>query len=165
MGVSRNLNFTRLLPTVDVRPEFIVICEQNYTAAFLLRVFERKHIFLFDETNKIDSQNYDSINDNLLQKWTNKLLVHELGGVRRPSIIPRALKFLHQKGFIIHKHAKNGNAYLGHDVYFLTDAVQKEIDRMFPIVRQMIETGMGTDKVFTHPKRGRPKGAKNKKSS
>lgn len=162
MKVLRNLNFSRLLPTVDVRPEYVVICEGKYSAAFLLRIFERKHIFLFDELLTIETQKHVSIDEPIKQKWTAESIVHELGAVYRKRGLSDALKYLHKQGFIKHEYARNGKAFLGHNVYFHTENIQRAIDSKMQEIRALVETGMGTDKVREHPKAGRPFGSKNK---
>ena len=164
---NRNLDFSRLLPTVDVRPEFVVICDFNYCAAFLLRLFERQHLSLFDAM-KNDSQKHESFKSDRIkvevkQKWTAQKMIHELGAVYRSASITPALKLLHKKGFIRREYAMNGGAYVGHDVFFDVVKVQTEINKKFPLVLESVNTGMGTDKERRYPKKGRPIGSKTKK--
>lgn len=155
----RNLDFHKLLPLVDVRPEYVIICDMNYIAGFLLRVFERRHLVLYDEFI-IDCQKWQSYKESVRQKWTTQQMVTVLGAVYRKNSIPNALKILVQKDFIMHEYAMNGRGYVGQDIFFNTSVVQDAINEKFPIVRPLVDSGMGTEKVFKHPKRGRPFGAK-----
>jgi hypothetical protein len=147
MKILRNLNVVDALPMVTTRPEFIVICDFKFCAAFLLRVFEVEHMRLFDEYTLGDTLKGVSYENAVIQKWTNHKMKVAFSAVYRENAIPKALKLLSEKKYIKWEHYKEGGMYRGHNVTFLLENVQKAIELNRKEIHGLIETRINLNVV------------------